>query len=149
MGSRWVVVREQLSTPPPSTVGIRTPKHGSDVVKLFSGKIFSPTTRRCAQLTATAFEIASLRERVEQVNPPKRRKVATNPNDLFAYPAEILSQTNQEPSQCVRKVRSGKQQVIIVEEESSSEEEAEQPSVRRSARNRQPTRRYLDHDLSV
>ena len=69
-------------------------------------------------------EIASLREQVEQANPPKRRKIATNPNDLFASLAYILSQTNREPSQRVRKVRSAKQQVVIVEEESSSEEEA-------------------------
>ncbi|CAG5137170.1 uncharacterized protein ALTATR162_LOCUS46 [Alternaria atra] len=129
LGSRWVVVRERPSTPPPSTTDIRTPKRGSDVVKLFSGKSFSPNTRRCVWLTATAFdrtsimvtmqdrEIASLREQVEQANPPKRRKVRRNPNDLFASLAEVLSQTNQEPSQRVRKVRSAKQKVIIVEEE--------------------------------
>jgi hypothetical protein len=140
---------------------IRTPKRGSDVVKLFSGKSFSPTTRRCVRLAATAFdrtsmtvtmqdrEIASLREQVERANPPKRRKVAGNPNDLFATLAEVLSQTNREPSQRVRKVRSAKQEVIIVEEESSSEEEAEQPLVRRSTRNRQPTQRYLNRDFSV
>jgi 4-hydroxybenzoate polyprenyltransferase len=160
LGSRWVVVRERPLTPPPSTVDIRTPKRGSDVIKLFSGKDFSPSTRRCVRITATAFdrasvvvamqdhEIASLHEQLEQANPPKRRKVATNPNDLFAKLAEVLSQTNQEPSQRIRNVRSAKQEVIIVEEESSSEE-AEQPLVRRSARNRRPTRRYLDRDLRV
>jgi hypothetical protein len=37
-------------------------------------------------------EIASLREQVERANPPKRRKVARNPNDLFASLAEVLSQ---------------------------------------------------------
>lgn len=130
-------------------------------MKLFSGKDFSPSTQRCVRITATAFdrasvvvamqdrEIASLQEQLEQANPPKRRKVATNPNDLFAKLAEVLSQTNQEPSQRICNVRSAKQEVIIVEEESSSEEEAEQPLVRRSAQNRQPTRRYLDRDLSV
>jgi 4-hydroxybenzoate polyprenyltransferase len=155
LGSRWVVVRERPSTPPPSTMDINTPKRGSDIVKLFSGKKCSPNTRRCVRRTAAAFdrtsmmvtmqdrEIASLREQVEQANPPKRRKVATNPNDIFASLAEVLSQTNREPSQRVRKARSTEQQVIIVEEESSSEE-AEQPLVRRSTRNRQPTRRYLD-----
>jgi len=159
LGSRWVVVRERLSTPPPSTTDIKTPKRGSDVVKLFHGKSFSPTTRRCVRLTAMAFdrtsivvtmqdrEIASLREQVKQANPPKRRKVTTNPNDLFASFAEVLSQTNQEPSQRVRKVRSTEQEVIIVEEESSSEE-AEEP-VRRSARNRRPTQRYIDCKLNV
>ena len=158
LGSRWMAVREQLSTPPPSTMDISTPKRGSDVVKLFSGKQFSPNTRRCIRVTATAFdrtsmmvtmqdrEIASLREQVEQANLPKRRKIATNPNNLFVNLAEVLSQANREPSQRVRKVSRAKQQVVIVEEESSSEEEAEQPLVRRSARTRQPTRRYLDFD---
>ena len=40
----WVVVRKQPSTPPPSTTDIRTPKRGSDIVKLFSEKTLSPTT---------------------------------------------------------------------------------------------------------
>jgi 4-hydroxybenzoate polyprenyltransferase len=160
LGSRWVVVRERPTTPPPSTVDIRTPKRGRDVVKLFSGKSFSPTTRRCVRLTATAFdrttmvvamqdrEIVSLREQAGQANPPKRRKVTINPNDLFASLAEVLAQTNQEPSQRVRKVRSRKKEVIIVDE-SSSEEEVEEPLLRRSVRIRQPTRRYLDRNTSA
>ena len=90
-------------------------------------------------------EIASLREQVEQANPPKRRKVAINPNNRFASFAEILSQNNREPSQRARKARSATQVV----EERSSEEEAEQALVRRSARDRRPTQRYLDRDLSV
>lgn len=44
-------------------------------------------------------------------------------------------------------MRTAKQKVTIVEEESSFKEEAEQPLIRRSARNWQPTRRYLDRDL--
>jgi len=161
LGSRWVVVRKRPSTPPPSTKDVRTPKRGGDIIKLFSGKSFSPTTRLCVRLTVKAFdrtsmevttknhEIASLREHVDQANPPKRRKVAMNPNERFASLAEVLSQANQEPSQRVREVRNASQKVIIVEEESSSEEEAEQPLVRRSARERRRTQRYLDRDLST
>ena len=101
------------------------------------------------EVTTKNHEIASLREHVDQANPPKRRKVAINPNERFASLAEVLSQANQEPSQRVRKVRNASQKVIIVEEESSSEEEAEQPLVRRSARERRRTQRYLDRDLST
>jgi hypothetical protein len=58
-------------------------------------------------------EIASLRELVDQANPSKRRKVAINPNERFASLAQVLSQTNQEPSQRVRKVRNLSQKVIV------------------------------------
>ena len=161
LGSCWVVVRKQPSTPPPSTADVRTPKRGSDIVKLFSGKSFSPATRRCVRLTTKAFDrssmeitiknhdIASLRELVDQANPPKRRKVAINLNERFASLAQVLSHTNQEPYQRVRKVRIASQKAIVVEEESSSEEEAEQPLVRRSGRERRQTQRYLDRDLSI
>ena len=94
-------------------------------------------------------EIASLREQVEQANPPKRRKVATNPNDLFASLVEVLFQTNRGPSQRPRKVRGAKQKVVIIGEKSSSEEDVEQPLVRRSARIRRPTQRDVDRDSSV
>ena len=57
LDSCWVVVRKQPSTPPPSTTDIRTPKRGSDIVKLFSGKILSPTTRRCVRVTTKAFNL--------------------------------------------------------------------------------------------
>jgi len=106
LGSRWVVVRQRPSTPPPSTTDIRTPKRGGDIVKLFSGKNKSLATRRYIRLAATALdriamevsmkdrEIASLREKVERVNPPKRRKVAINPNNRFASLAEVLLLAN-------------------------------------------------------
>lgn len=161
LGSRWVVVHQRPQTPPSITKDVETPKRGGDVIKLFAGKTSSPGTRRYIRLAATALdriaievamkdrEIASLREKVEQANPPKRRKVTINPNDRFASLADILSLANQEPSQRVRKTRSTTQEVTIVEEESSSEEEAEPALVRRSARERRPTRRYLDRDLSV
>lgn len=157
LGSQWVVVRERPSTPPPSTMDIRTPKRGGDIVKLFYGKNNSPATRRYIRLAATALdhtimevsmknrEIASLQAQVEQANPPKRRKVIINPNDRFVSLAEVLSQTNQEPSQRVHKARCAAQEV----EESSSHEEVEQALVRCSARNRKPTQRYLDRDLGA
>ncbi|PVH90413.1 hypothetical protein DM02DRAFT_680647, partial [Periconia macrospinosa] len=63
-------------------------------------------------------EIAALQEQLKQTNPPKRRKVAQDPNERF-----MLSQGNQEPSQRIRKTRNAQQQVVAVE--SSSESEAE------------------------
>ena len=90
-----------------------------------------------------------MRELVDQANPSKRRKVAIDLNERFASLAQVLSQTNQEPSQRVRKVRNLPQKVIIVEEEGSSEEEVKQPLVRRSGRERRQTQRYLDRDLSI
>ena len=138
---------------------IRTPKRGSDVVKLFSGKQLSPNTQKCVRIAAMAFdrastmitmqdnEITSLREQVEKANPPKHRKVAGDSDDHFTSIADDLPEPTREPSKRVRKVKSAKQQVIVVEEE-SAEAETEQPLVRRSTRDRQRTQRYLDYHLS-
>jgi hypothetical protein len=160
MGSRWVVVPKQPATPPSVTKDISTPKRGGDVVQLFAEKNSSPASRRYIRLAARALdrvaievamkdrEIAALQEQLKQVNPPKRRKVVPDQNERFVNFAQILSQSNQEPSQRVRKTRNVQKEVIVVEAESGSESEEPAPT-RQSARNRRPTRRYVERDLSA
>ena len=57
----------------------------------------------------------------------------------------MLAQANQEPKQRTRKAK----KVNIVEEESSSESDEEPEPTRRSARDRRPTKRYLERDSSA
>lgn len=160
LGSRWVVVPKQPATPPSVTEDISTPKRGGDVIQLFTEKHSSPASRRYIRLAARALnriaievamkdrEIATLQEQLKQANPPKRRKVMPDQNESFIKLAQILSQSNQEPSQRVRKTRNAQKEVIVVEAEGGSESEEPAPT-RRSARNRRPTRRYLERDVSA
>jgi hypothetical protein len=57
--------------------------------------------------------------------------------------AQVLAQTNCEPEQRVIQSQNGQSNDITVDGENSSEE----ASTRRSIRNRQPTKRYLERDL--
>jgi len=160
LGSRWVMTPKQPGTPPPVTQDISTPKRGSDVVKILAGKSSSPTSRRCIRKAAMALdkvaievamkdrEIAALREQLEDARPRKRRKVRQDPNERFISLSQILSQANQEPSQRTLKAARA-QRVIEVDSESSSESEEESAPTRRSARERRPTKRYLERDLSA
>lgn len=157
LNSRWIVVPKRPGTPPPITKDISTPKRGGDVVKLLAGKSRSPASRRCIRKAAAALdkiaievamkdrEIAALREQLSQARPTKRRKVKQDPNERFISLSQILSQANQEPSQRTLKAASTQE----VDEESSSESEEEPAPTRRSARNRRPTKRYLERDLSA
>ena len=61
---------------------------------------------------------------------------------LQVYPL-TLAQTNCEPEQRVIQSQNGQSDDITVGGESSSEE----APTRRSVRNRQPTKRYLERDL--
>jgi len=83
-----------------------------------------------------------LRIQLEQVKPPKRRKVAQDPNERFTSLAQVLAQANQEPQQRIQKALE-----VISEGDSSSEsEEAETAFTRRSTRARRPTKRYMERD---
>ena len=93
-------------------------------------------------------EIERLRAQLAQAKPPKRRKVVQDPNERFTSLAQILAQANQEPQQRVRKAKNAVQEVVVVDGESSSESEEEPASTRRSARDRRPTKRYLERDSS-
>jgi hypothetical protein len=157
LSSRWVVVPRQPATPPPITSDILSPKRGSDVMQLFAGKNNSPASRLSIRKAATALdkvameitmrdrEIERLRAQLAQAKPPKRRKVVQDPNERFTSLAQVLAQANQEPEQRTRKAK----KVDIVEEESSSESEEEPAPMRRSVRDRRPTKRYLERDSSV
>ena len=156
LSSRWVVVPERPTTPPPATSNILTPKRSSDVLKLFTSKNSSPTSRLSIRKAATALdkitmevimrerEIERLQAQLAQVKPPKRRKIIQDPNERFSSLAQILAQANQEPQQRIRKAK----EATIVEEESSSESEEESAPTRRSERDRRPTKRYLERDSS-
>ena len=93
-------------------------------------------------------EIERLKALLDQANPPKRRKIAPNPNDRFINLALILAQANQEPEQRIRKKRDVIPEVILEDEEGSSESEDLEP-VRQTGRDRRQTRRYLERDTSA
>ncbi|KAG6989068.1 hypothetical protein FocnCong_v021008 [Fusarium oxysporum f. sp. conglutinans] len=159
--SRWVVVAKRPAIPLRVTSDISTPKRGGDVVKLFAEKSGSPTSRLSTRKAAAALdkvamevilrdrEIERLRVQLAQAKPAKRRKIVQDPNERFASLAQILAQANREPQQRVRKARNAVQEVIIVEGESSSESEEEPALARRSARNRRPTKCYMERDSSA
>ncbi|KAG6979355.1 hypothetical protein FocnCong_v010189 [Fusarium oxysporum f. sp. conglutinans] len=161
LNSRWVVVAKRPAIPLRVTSDISTPKRGGDVVKLFAEKSGSPTSRLSIRKAAAALdkvamevilrdrEIERLRVQLAQAKPTKRRKIVQDPNERFASLAQILAQANQEPQQRVRKARNAIQEVIIVEGESSSESEEEPALARRSARNRRPTKCYMERDSSA
>jgi hypothetical protein len=90
-------------------------------------------------------EIEQLQVLLDQVNPPKRRKVTQNPNKHFINLAQILAQANQEPEQHVRKVRSATPEAVLIDREGSSGSEDLEP-VRRMERDRRPTQWYLKQD---
>ncbi|KAJ0128683.1 Abhydrolase domain-containing protein mpaH [Fusarium oxysporum f. sp. albedinis] len=161
LNSRWVVVAKRPAIPLRVTSDILTPKRGGDVVKLFAEKSGSPTSRLSILKAAAALdkvamevilrdrEIERLRVQLAQAKPTKRRKIVQDPNERFASLAQILAQANREPQQRVRKARNAVQEVIIVEGESSSESEEEPALARRSARNRRPTKYYMERDSSA
>jgi hypothetical protein len=93
-------------------------------------------------------EIERLKALLDQANPPKRRKIAQNPNDQFVNLAQILAQANKEPEQRIRKKRDAIPEVIHKDEEDSSESEDLVP-VRQTGRDRRPTRRYLERDANA
>ncbi|KAM5527030.1 transposase [Fusarium oxysporum f. sp. phaseoli] len=158
LNSRWVVVAKRPAIPLPVTSDISTPKRGGDVVKLFAEKSGSPTSRLSIRKAAAALdkvaievilrdrEIERLQVQLAQAKPAKRRKIVQDPNERFASLTQILAQANREPQQRVRKARNAVQEVIIVEGESSSESEEEPALARRSARNRRPTKCYMERD---
>ena len=112
-----------------------TLKHGHDLLNLLIEKSKSPTSRLSVQKAAlaldrVAFEVAlrdreieRLRALLDQANPPKRRKVAQNPNERFINLAQILAQANQEPEQCTCKAKSVISEAVLVDKEGSSESE--------------------------
>jgi hypothetical protein len=69
------------------------------------------------------YEIKRLQALLDQANPPKRCKVAQNPNKRFINLAQILAQANQEPEQRVYKTRDARLEVILIDEEDSSKSE--------------------------
>jgi hypothetical protein len=155
------VVAKRPAIPLRVTPDISTPERGGDVVKLFAEKSSSPTSRLSIRKAAAALdkvamevilrdrEIERLRVQLAQAKPAKRRKIVQDPNERFASLAQILAQANREPQQRVRKARNAVQEVIIVEGESSSESEEEPALARRSARNRRPTKCYMERDSSA
>ena len=157
--SRWVVVPTPKTPPRSPNSNILMPKHGRDLSNLLAEKSRSPTSRLSVRKAAlaldrVAFEIAlrdreieQLRALLDQANPPKRRKVAQNPNERFINLAQILAQANQEPGQRVRKAKSTIPGAVLIGEEGSSGSENLSP-VRRTGRDRRPTQRYLERDMS-
>ena len=152
LNSQWVVVSKSPTTPfIPSTIS--SPKRGSDIIQLFTRKNNSPTSRLSIRKAATALdkvaieiiirdrEIQRLQAQLDQAKPPKRRKVVQDPNERFTSLAQILAQANQEPRQRIRKTNDTEQA-----EESSCESDEEPTPTRRSARERRPTKRYLERD---
>ena len=152
LNSQWVVVSKSPTTPfIPFTIS--SPKRGSDIIQLFTRKNNSPTSRLSIRKAATALdkvaieiiirdrEIQRLQAQLDQAKPPKRRKVVQDPNERFTSLAQILAQANQEPRQRIRKTNDTEQA-----EESSCESDEEPTPTRRSARERRPTKRYLERD---
>jgi hypothetical protein len=93
-------------------------------------------------------EIERLQTLLDRANPPKHCKVAQNPNERFINLAQILAQANQEPEQRMRKTKNPILEVILTDKEDSSESEDLEPA-RRTGRDRRPTRRYLERDMST
>ena len=92
-------------------------------------------------------EIERMRVLLDQANPPKRRKVAQNPNERFINLAQVLAQANQEPEQRTRKAKSVIPETVLVDKEGSSE--SEDLELVRRTRDRRPTQRYLERDTKV
>jgi hypothetical protein len=158
--SCWVVIPKPKIDSQPSTSNISTLRRGRDLIHLLAKKSKSPASRISVRKAARALdkiaikvalrdrEIERLKALLDQANPPKRRKIAPNPNDRFINLAQILAQANQEPEQRIRKKRDAIPEVILEDEEGSSESEDLGP-VRRTGRDRRPTQRYLERDTSA
>ena len=54
--SRWVVIKQPLLLPPPTTINIISPKCGGDVKKQFESKLRSPSSRLLIRKASTAFD---------------------------------------------------------------------------------------------
>jgi hypothetical protein len=155
--SRWVVTPRPKTPPPPLDSNIATPKRGCDLLRLLAEKKRSPTSRLSVRKAALALdrvaiemtlrdrEIERLQTLLDRAHPPKRRKVTQNPNERFINLAQILAQANQEPGQRVRKTKNATPEA---DKEDSSESEDSEP-IRRTGRDRRPTQRYLERDMST
>ncbi|KAL5585883.1 hypothetical protein FOVSG1_013575 [Fusarium oxysporum f. sp. vasinfectum] len=160
LASRWVMVLTKSALPPSETHDIVTPKRGGDVVKLFSAKSSSPSSRLSIRKAAAALdkvaielamkdrEIERLRAQLEASQPKKKRKIRQDPNECFISLAQILAEANREPDQRVIQSQKGDLDCIVVDGKSSSESEEDPAPVRRSTRVRRPTKRYIRQDLS-
>ncbi|KAM5529011.1 transposase [Fusarium oxysporum f. sp. phaseoli] len=160
LASRWVMVLTKSALPPSETHDIVTPKRGGDVVKLFSAKSSSPSSRLLIRKAAAALdkvaielamkdrEIERLRAQLEAAQPKKKRKIRQDPNKCFISLAQILAEANREPDQRVIQSQKGDLDCIVVDGKSSSESEEDPAPVRRSTRVRRPTKRYIRQDLS-
>ncbi|KAG6994317.1 Linalool dehydratase/isomerase [Fusarium oxysporum f. sp. conglutinans] len=160
LASRWVMVLTKSALPPSETHDIVTPKRGGDVVKLFSAKSSSPSSRLSIRKAAAALdkvaielamkdrEIERLRAQLEAAQPKKKRKIRQDPNECFISLAQILAEANREPDQRVIQSQKGDLDCIVVDGKSSSESEEDPAPVRRSTSVRRPTKRYIRQDLS-
>ncbi|KAG6989535.1 hypothetical protein FocnCong_v020986 [Fusarium oxysporum f. sp. conglutinans] len=160
LASRWVMVLTKSALPPSETHDIVTPKRGGDVVKLFSAKSSSPSSRLSIRKAAAALdkvaielamkdrEIERLRAQLEAAQPKKKRKIRQDPNECFISLAQVLAEANREPDQRVIQSQKGDLDCIVVDGKSSSESEEDPAPVRRSTRVRRPTKRYIRQDLS-
>ncbi|KAJ0122868.1 hypothetical protein HZ326_31548, partial [Fusarium oxysporum f. sp. albedinis] len=156
LASRWVMVLTKSALPPSETHDIVTPKRGGDVVKLFSAKSSSPSSRLSIRKAAAALdkvaielamkdrEIERLRAQLEAAQPKKKGKIRQDPNECFISLAQILAEANREPDQRVIQSQKGDLDCIVVDGKSSSESEEDRAPVRRSARVRRPTKRKKD-----
>ncbi|RKK15601.1 hypothetical protein BFJ66_g18058, partial [Fusarium oxysporum f. sp. cepae] len=152
LASRWVMVLTKSALPPSETHDIVTPKRGGDVVKLFSAKSSSPSSRLSIRKAAAALdkvaielamkdrEIERLRAQLEAAQPKKKRKIRQDPNECFISLAQILAEANREPDQRVIQSQKGDLDCIVVDGKSSSESEEDPAPVRRSTRVRRPTK---------
>ncbi|KAI8417406.1 hypothetical protein FOFC_03719 [Fusarium oxysporum] len=135
LASRWVMVLTKSALPPSETHDIVTPKRGGDVVKLFSAKSSSPSSRLSIRKAAAALdkvaielamkdrEIERLRAQLEAAQPKKKRKIRQDPNECFISLAQILAEANREPDQRVIQSQKGDLDCIVVDGKSSSESE--------------------------
>ena len=155
--SRWVVTPRLKTPPPPPNPNISTPKRGRDLLRLLAENRKSPSSRLSIRKVATALdkvaievvshdrEIEHLQVLLDRANLPKRRKVSQNPNERFVNLAEILAQANQEPVQRIRKKKIVTPEAVVRSRGDSSESE-DLELVRRTGRDRRPTRRYMERD---
>jgi hypothetical protein len=160
LASRWVMVLTKSALPPSETHDIVTPKRGGDIVKLFSAKSSSPSSRLSIRKAAAALdkvaielamkdrEIERLRAQLEAAQPKEKRKIRQDPNECFISLAQILAEANREPDQRAIQSQKGDLDCIVVDGKSSSESEEDPAPVRRSTRVRRPTKRYIRQDLS-
>jgi len=72
--------------------------------------------------------------------------VQQNPNDRFSSLADILAQANQQPQQRIRQAKKAVLEVMVTDEEEEDSEPEEEVLTRRSGRDKQPTRRYIERD---